>query len=496
MISCTVYVLLILSLFFCFADPQYRIQVVVAADMESGIDIAWTSSTETQSGQPSNHLMLVNQSFGQECGIGRCNLVIVDPFVLFSVANGVLFMRFETANGTFQDNPEYHIFGQPETQFLSCQPTTIFIPYPRFEFVACVNVTAQVIYFVKFNLNSVDLSESSLDSRPIEEEFLADTSLTNFVYDANAECFVVDPDNYILVADSHSLKVYSTQNRRVFRFDDHQITEQCSHAESLEYYGDNTVLVRCPDNVAVRIEVCSQNTKKLFTPTVTGIPYPCGTWDKVAYLNSSGILIESQDPSVWIDFNLTSVEYAECVSANQREYIVVWHEDRVVVVETGNKIIFHTLANVSCINPSLCFRPQVWEKRFIGYTNGSDFLVKDLFCLTNPEIIVLDSNPRVVELLINEIPPSVECAVQPTATTLIHGVTTSFEVSTTVTTILQTPLASPKPPVVEQPVNRPPVNQQPDTEAATDRRTVIIGVVVGVVVFIVIAIFILGIALW
>ena len=462
---------------------------------ESGLDVAWISSTEVKSGHPPKLLTLPDRHFGPEYGRDLYNLVIVNSFLFLSVENGVVVINFTTVNGTFEAKPSFHILDWPETERLPCQPTAVFFPSLINHFVACVDVTDsgdQSIHFVELNLDLDNLTASTLNPTPIYSEPLTKPiSLTNFIGDADTGCHLIDPLNHIVFANNYIVKDYSIQNMNVNEF---QVSEQCLLADSLEYFGGDTLLVRCPSNIAERFDLCDQNTIQLYSENVTGIPYPCGSWDTVAYLQSGGIFIESRGLQAWPDdWTLSDVTHAECAAVDDKVFIAFLIEDRVVVMETGSATTFHTLANTSCLNSSQCFKPHIWENRLIGYTNGSDFLVKDLYCLMDPAIIVLDSNPRVVEVVINEIPPSVECAIKPAPLTSPNPPATEPSdvlENATDTTVLPTPLASPNPPVTEPPdvlanatyttvlptplaSPNPPVTEPPDVLANATDTTVL-----------------------
>lgn len=324
-----------------FADFANNVQAVAIEDSDNGLEVVWTSSIEFKSGLPPNNLTLPDQRIARECGKDLCNLVVVvNNSVLFAVSDGVLFVKFTIANGTFEANPSFHVLDWPTTRRLPCQPITVLRPSSNNLFVACVNTSDSAYLnnrFIKLNLNMENLAASTLNPTPIYSGHLTiPISLTTFISDVDTGCPSNDPLNHIVFANRNFINVYSILNSNIFY--DFQTSEHCLRADSLEYYGGYTLLVRCPNSIAERVDLCDENTIQLYTESVTGIPYPCGSWDTVAYLRSSGIDIEAHGFQTWQDnLTLAGVRNAECVAVDDKVFVALLIDDRVVVMETGSE---------------------------------------------------------------------------------------------------------------------------------------------------------------
>ena len=54
--------------------------------------------------------------------------------------------------------------------------------------------------------------------------------------------------------------------------------------KGIEYYGNDTIVIRCSNNLAVFYDSC---VSRLTYPSTTNVPYPCTNWDNIIYHNGS-----------------------------------------------------------------------------------------------------------------------------------------------------------------------------------------------------------------
>ena len=55
------------------------------------------------------------------------------------------------------------------------------------------------------------------------------------------------------------------------------------------YYGNDTIVIRCSNNLAVFYDSCACKYRLTY-PSTNNVPYPCTNWDNIVYRNGSNKL--------------------------------------------------------------------------------------------------------------------------------------------------------------------------------------------------------------
>ena len=120
--------------------------------------------------------------------------------------------------------------------------------------------------------------------------------------------------------------------------------------KGIEYYGNDTIVIRCSNNQAVFYDSCASR----FTyPSTTNVPYPCTNWDNIIYRNGSKLTLQRNNrrqAMVTQELPFGNLNYGKCVqvgnmstfigsSANGEIFIApfsVGTESKVINISSGD----------------------------------------------------------------------------------------------------------------------------------------------------------------
>ena len=317
-----------------------------------------------------------------------------------------------------------------------------------------------------------------------------------------------DPVDHVVFASGHTIYDYSYEASTTAEIE--ALSENCSQAEDLAYYGGSTVLIQCPDQVWERTDICNSKPVETYSPSTTGVPVPCSTWDYVVYLVENSILVpvfRGTAANVSIPLPYNSTDYPECVMAENGAFLILQFQNSTVVAIEVLSNTSYLITDTSCTSDGQCFKPQVWRKRYLGFINGTHFLLKDLNCLMNAPIheIKLSGFPIVTHVISGADSPLYQCNTISTTSSSTSAdasstPTTSADASATVGDVsaMSRTLSAANPSSTPLPSDKPPdVNTPPNQQSSSDSSaiTAILSVLVAVVLLLlllVMIIFIIG----
>ena len=114
--------------------------------------------------------------------------------------------------------------------------------------------------------------------------------------------------------------------------------------KAIEYYGNDTIVIRCSNNQAVFYDSCAS---RLTYPSTTNVPYPCTNWDNIIYRNGSKLTLLSNNhrqAMVTRKLPLRNLNYGKCIQVgNVSTFIGTSAEGEIFIapfnVGTESKVI-------------------------------------------------------------------------------------------------------------------------------------------------------------
>ena len=360
-----------------------------------GIQVT-VSSSVPQSTPVQPDITIAGEHLPTECGPNnkRCNIVHIPfgthLFTLFSVMKGIAIVEY---NQTTLEYVNYSVFKTS----LDCTPTAIFFSGPNKGyqlFTACVNLSNDNSYlqYIAFSFNSSDITTASFRYPPLShrEKIYNPDTLSEFVYARNQDCF--SADNVYVLDEGYMIRFLADIGQRRF-VDPIEVCPEPRHL-SVEYYGDNLLLVRCSNNTALTFDSCRGVVTARYQSSKSGLPYPCSYWDTVAVVKDGNLTFNTStmskvDNTTTLTLPTGAIENAQCVGGNQ---------DTIFVFTVSRKTTYafsvsdNLLLEFSC-NATECFKPIVLSTGGTSIVGAYDyesshFVVVNLTCTLNP--VVLD----------------------------------------------------------------------------------------------------------
>ena len=114
--------------------------------------------------------------------------------------------------------------------------------------------------------------------------------------------------------------------------------------KGIEYYGNDTIVIRCSNNQAVFYDSCAS---RLTYPSTTNVPYPCSNWDNIIYRDGSKLTLLSNNhrqAMVTRKLPLHNLNYGKCIQVgNVSTFIGTSAEGEIFIapfnVGTDSKVI-------------------------------------------------------------------------------------------------------------------------------------------------------------
>lgn len=356
------------------------------------------SSSVLQSTPVQPVITIAGEHLPTECGQNnkRCNIVPIPfgthLFTLFSVRKGIAIVEY---NQTTLEYVNYFVFKTS----LDCTPTAIFFAGPNKGyqlFTACVNFSNDNSYlqYVAFSFNSSNITMASFRYPPIsgKEEIFNPNTLSEFLYTRQRNC--LSADNVYVLDEGYRIHFLADMQRFV---DPSEVCPEPRHL-SVEYYGDNLLLVRCSNNTALTFDSCRGVVTAHYQVSESGLPYPCSDWDTVAVVKDGNLTFNTSTMSkVNNTTNLTlpagAIENAQCIGDYQDTIFVFTISRKTTYAFSVSDELLLEIVPLSC-NATECFKPIVLSTEGTSIVGAYDyksshFRVVNPTCTSNPVILDL-----------------------------------------------------------------------------------------------------------
>jgi len=387
-----------------------------------------TNLTVPPADQASEQITTISGEFlPDECGPShkRCNVVVIpyyaQVFALFPVRKGIVIVEY---NRTTLDYVRYSVHRTSE----DCTPTTVFFAGPDSGyrlFTACVNLSVgnSHLKFLKFGFEGSDITMASFHDQSGTEMIYGPDTLSEFVYVRSQSGCMPSTDNVYVLDEGYVIRFLADETEWQFIS---PVDLGCSSYLSVEYYGDNLLLVRCSNETVLTYDTCRGMVVSHFHASQSGLPYPCSNWSTTAVVKGSNLTFNTSATSNIISttsITLPSgdVETAQCINGGDN-FLFVFTVDRTVYTFSTLDEVLLEVVPCSC-NSSVCLEPIVLTTEsgtLVGAYDheSSHFIIVDVTCRMNPVVLKLPSfQPDLAAMFLGTRQYPCQCESSPTLPT-------------------------------------------------------------------------------
>jgi len=384
-----------------------------------------TNLTVPPADQASEQITTISGEFlPDECGPStkRCNIVVIpyhaQVFALFPVRKGIVIVEY---NRTTLDYVRYSVHRTSE----DCTPTTLFFTGPDRGyrlFTACVNLPGNNSHlkFLRFSFDGSDITVASFHHQSGTEMIYGPDTLSEFVYVRSQRGCMPSTDNVYVLDEGYVIRFLADETEWQFIS---PLPLGCSSYLSVEYYGDNLLLVHCTNETVLTYDTCRGKVISYYHASQSGLPYPCSNWDTVAVVKEGNLTFNTSATSNISSTTLPSgdVENAQCFNGGDNYLFVFTVERAVYTFSTLDEVLLEVVP-CSC-NSSVCLQPIVLTTGsgtlVAAYDHeSSHFIIVNITCRMNPIVLKLPSfQPDLVAMFLGRRQYPCQCESSPTLLT-------------------------------------------------------------------------------
>ena len=153
--------------------------------------------------------------------------------------------------------------------------------------------------------------------------------------------------------------------------------QNCPGYDSIEYYGNDRLVIRCSNNQTVVYDSC---TSQFTYPSPDNVPYPCTSWDNVVYYNGSRLILQKRNGiQDTLTFPFGDLTYGKCVqTGNHSTFIGLSAGGKIFIVPfngTNRRIV--NILNGNCFKGNnTCHKPVFSEnEQVFGVFDSATYIL-------------------------------------------------------------------------------------------------------------------------
>ena len=333
----------------------------MAHNSSTGVQILLTSSLS----MGNKILNLSNHYLPPECGANyhRCSILHFQrsglSYYIIPLIGGFMALS-HSANYTDVNSAE-----ELEKLFVAmtekCNPTKAFSAREDKIYIACMNLQTRpkgTLYYLSY-----DFSQSHLSVMSDSETIYNPETVSEVIFIGGSKQTCPESDNLYFIDDAHALRFPASSFDLDFLPSSNVLQNCTEYPESLEYYGNDSLIIHCSNGQTALYDSCSTG---LFSyPRHDRIPYPCTNWSNmIAYLSGRQLTLNGTIQQLPFD----DLIYGKCIqglkhptfvasSSNGSIFIVPFNGSNVVQLTSGN--CSNSESDMACPKPVFSGDEQV-----------------------------------------------------------------------------------------------------------------------------------------
>lgn len=333
----------------------------------TGMQILLTSTsnhTQNKSVDLPNHSLPPECENGHHCGILHFEHSGISYYIIPAIGGFIILSH--TANHTGHSSTE-----DIQTSFISitekCNPTQAFYAGPEGHYhivIACMDLQTRprgIIYYLQYYFSpaSTNAGRGSIFKNTnllVQSETIYNPeTLSEIVYVRKQErC--AEYDNLYFIDDSYILHYPSDTFDPEFIPSNHPLHNCSSGQPSIEYFGNDSLLIQCSDNHGVLYDSCAS---QFAYPAPESVPYPCTNWDTIIYRNGSELTLNRLG-RVMLKLPFNDLSFSKCVQGIDHPIFIASSADGSIFIAPfdGSSNNFTKITSGNCSkNKNTCHRP-------------------------------------------------------------------------------------------------------------------------------------------
>ena len=301
----------------CIEETCQDLDILMVWNSSIGMQILLISASNHSSQMQNDSMNISNHYLSPECGDkNRCDILHFESsgfsyYIIPSIRGFV-----SLSHGT--DLLDY------QTSFISvaeeCNPTQAFYDeYSNNIAIACMNLQTRphgIMYYLPYHLALNNDGRRGLIIRNtelvVQSEPIYNPETVSKVIHVRGQEACAEYDNLYFVDDAYVLHYPFDAFDSEF-IQSNQPLLNCIGFSSIEYYGNDELLIRCSNGQTILYDSCASEITDTFSSSST-VPYPCTNWDYVVYKNKSHLVLKSNGKTLGtLELPFSDLTYGKCV---------------------------------------------------------------------------------------------------------------------------------------------------------------------------------------
>ena len=366
------------------AGACQNVNILIAHNSSTGIQILLTSATSKSNSTPNKLIGLPNHYLPPECGDNnhRCGILQfeysgISYYIIPSTGGFVVLSHSDNYTG-HADEVQISFINITE----QCNPIKAFYAGPEGHHhivIACMDLQTRprgIIYYLQYYFNVergsvIKNAELLTRSEPIYNP----ETVSEIIY-VRGQQRCAEYDNLYFIDDAYVLHYPSDAFDPEFILSN-QAIQNCNGHQSIEYYGNDSLLIRCSGSHTVLYDSCASQFTYLAPEHV---PYPCTNWDTIIYRNGSKLTLNrhGREPQVALKLPFNDLSYGRCVQGVNRPTFIAISADGSIFIAPFDSSNFTKIASGNCTSSdNICPRPVFSENQqvFGAFDPTTDTLI-------------------------------------------------------------------------------------------------------------------------
>ena len=350
----------------------------------TGIHILLTSAKLNNS-TPSDSVNISNHYLPPECGDNNhhCDILHFESseFSYYIIPSIRGFVVLSHGTNNIQDL---------QTSFINitekCNPLQAFYAGPEGRnhiVIACMDLQTRprgILYYLQYRFSPSNTGRGSIIRNTklltLSEAIYNPETVSKVVY-VRGQQRCAEYDNLYFIDDAYMVHYPSDAFDPEFISSNHAL-QNCVGYESIEYYGNDDLLIRCSNNQTVLYDSCA--SRFTYQPPDRE-PYPCSNWDMVVYRNGSQLTLQNnrhahtQDTLILHSSDLT---FGKCIQEGNYSTFIAQSADGVIFIAPfSGGVINISSGNCFTTDDKMCHKPVFSENEqvFGIFESATDTLV-------------------------------------------------------------------------------------------------------------------------
>ena len=296
-----------------------NLDILMAQNASTGIQIILTS-TKTTNSSPIN-ITIADHYLPPECGVNHlCGILQFGQnkhktggkisHYIVPLIGGFMMLSVDRTNEELL--PQRSVVNVTE----NCNPTRAFLARNNHITVACMNLQTRprgILHYLSYEFIPNSVGSGSIvrdtDFQNIFEPIYSPETISEIIH-VRGQARCPQNDNLYFIDDAFVLQ-FPTSDRFDPDFVSSGPLQNCVGYQSFEYYGNDSLIIRCANNRTALYDSCGGH----FTyPPPDRVPYPCTNWNStIAYRNRQQLTLKRDGEYATQQLSSNDLSYGRCV---------------------------------------------------------------------------------------------------------------------------------------------------------------------------------------